>query len=117
MSDPVQQVRARATARWYRGGVCEPASWNESTCRITPRHLETGIGWIQSSFFVFLRGLIRYLIDIWFGLGYGIDIPLFLYFLVYCSGATHVLTPQAAPSNLSNLHLSLERCHRFFLIC
>ena len=31
-------------------------------------------------------------------------------------GVTTVLTPHAAPSNLSHLHLSLERCHRFFFL-
>ena len=29
-------------------------------------------------------------------------------------GVTTVLTPHAAPSNLSHPHLLLERCHRFF---
>ena len=74
---------------WSEITANEPATWNKRTCRLKPRHLEMGMGWIQSSFFGFPereerficgKKLIHDLSDKLLGLGYGLDIPLFLYF-------------------------------------
>ena len=42
----VRRVVGNGASKRNLATASEPVSWNESTCRLAPRHLEMAMGWI-----------------------------------------------------------------------